>query len=380
MSSIIRTVIYFTDSAAYGGAEQAMLILMAGLDRERWRPLLAHHLEPGLEPLPRLARTLGVETWVVPRMDGRYAMTRMVRFAKALRLKTPAVFHAHLNWPLACRHGLLAAAIARTPAVVATVHLFSEAPRPRSVYVQRLLGAGVDRYIAVSDDMARRLRHTFQLPVQKVPVVRNGIALDRFCRPPNTGPRDFLSGEAAGSIVLTTARLDQQKGHSYLLRAAVLVPEAIFVLAGSGPLRSKLVAEAAALGVGDRIIFLGQRDDVPDLLAGCDLFVLPSLREGLPLSVLEAMAAGKPVIATRIGGTNEAIKHGESGLLVPPADPVALAAAIRALLADRELASRLATAGKIRAHQEFAAPAMIQHVTRIYDELLDARRIPYAQT
>jgi len=373
-----HTVIYFTDSAAYGGAEQAMLTLMAGLDRKHWHPVLAHHPEPGLEHLSRLAQGLGVELWVVPRMGGRYAVIRMVRFAQALRIRQPAVFHAHLNWPLACRYGLVAAALARIPAVVATVHLFSDVPWRRSVYVQRLLSTRIDRYVAVSDDMARRLRATFRLPARGVPVVRNGICLARYHRPPNNGLRDVWWGGKEEPIILTAARLDLQKGHSYLLQAAVLVPKARFVLAGDGPLRGMLEAQAAALGVADRIVFLGQRDDVPALLASCDLFVLPSLFEGLPLSILEAMAAGKPIIATMIGGTNEAIRHGENGILVPPADPVALAAAIRTLLADPALARRMAVAGEFRARKEFDASVMVERVTGIYNELLRSRRVPHA--
>jgi glycosyltransferase involved in cell wall biosynthesis len=110
------------------------------------------------------------------------------------------------------------------------------------------------------------------------------------------------------------------------------------------------------------------------LLASCDLFVLPSLLEGLPLAVLEAMAAGKPVIATQVGGTNEAIINGKSGVLVPPADPMALARAIRKLLSDTSLAERLAAAGQARAHRHFSAESMVRCVTQIYDELLDSSR------
>jgi glycosyltransferase involved in cell wall biosynthesis len=171
-------------------------------------------------------------------------------------------------------------------------------------------------------------------------------------------------------VVLTVARLDEQKGHCYLLEAAAQVPEAQFVLAGDGPLRASLEAQARSLGVEDRVKFLGYRSDIADLLADCDVFVLPSLYEGLPLSILEAMSAGKPVIATHIGGTDEAVIAGETGLLVPPADSAALAAAIRSLLTDRPLAQRLATAGRARVAQEFSAAKMVQQVIAVYDELL----------
>ena len=125
--------------------------------------------------------------------------------------------------------------------------------------------------------------------------------------------------------------------------------------------------------MSNRVIFLGYRDDVCDLLSSCDLFVLPSLFEGLPLSVLEAMAAGKPVVATAIGGTDEAVVHGETGLLVPPANPAALAKAMRMVLSDHVMSRRLGAAGRARAHQEFSTETMVQRITKIYGELLESR-------
>jgi glycosyltransferase involved in cell wall biosynthesis len=167
--------------------------------------------------------------------------------------------------------------------------------------------------------------------------------------------------------VLTPARLHQQKGHAYLLTAAALVPDATFVLAGDGPLRAELEQRARELGVAGRCLFLGERADVPDLLAAADLFLLPSLWEGLPLSVLEAMAAGRPVVATAIGGTDEAVTDGVTGLLVPPRDPAAIAAAIARLRDDPGLAERLAAAGRARVEREFSSRATAERVMRIYD-------------
>ena len=148
------------------------------------------------------------------------------------------------------------------------------------------------------------------------------------------------------------------------------MPDALFVIAGEGPERRSLEARARALELDGRVVFLGYRNDPADLLSACDLFVLPSLFEGFPLSVLEAAAAGRPVIATAVDGTVEAVRHGETGLLVPPADPAALAAAINALLRDPALAFRLGAAAKIHAYREFSADRMIEQVTESYDELL----------
>ncbi len=370
-----QTVFYFTDSVGFGGAEQALLILLAGLDRQRWQPTLIYHPAPGLAPLLARAEKLEVTLWPVPRMpDGWEGAARVPQFVRQLRAKRPTVFHAHLTWPLACKFGLMSAILARVPAVVATEHSFVEFHLDASIYMQqRLLAASLGRYLPVSHDLAQRLRQTLHVPTRKIQVIHNGILVEPFNGPADATLRASLNGNSKRPIVLTAARLDKQKGHCYLLEAAALVPEAQFVLAGDGPTRSSLEERVQALGLGDRVVFLGYRSDIPELLACCDLFVLPSLYEGLPLSVLEAMAAGKPVIASAVGGTDEAVIPGETGLLVPPADPIALATAIRTLLDDSPLAQRLALNGRAGVQREFSAKRMVQRVTQVYDELLSHR-------
>jgi glycosyltransferase involved in cell wall biosynthesis len=376
-----HTVFYFTDTTGFGGAEQALLTLIAGLNRQYWQPVLIHHPDPGLAPLLTGARQLGVPLWAVPRMpEGKQGAVRVPQFVRELWRKRPTVFHAHLTWPRACKYGLIAAMLARVPAIVVTEQLFVKVPWNRLAYLQqRLIAAGVDRYIAVSREVARRLRQTYQIPGRKIQVIHNAVSVASFTRPDHAALRLQWLGTTNRPVILTPARLDKQKGHSYLLEAATQVPDALFVLAGDGAERRALETQTRALGLEQRVIFLGYRQDIPDLLASCDLFVLPSLFEGLPLSVLEAMAAGKPVIASAIGGTDEAVVHGETGLLVPPGDSTALAAAVRTLLADPALAQRLAAAGKARVQQEFSAETMVQRVTQVYDELLARREVPHGR-
>lgn len=369
---MIRTVLYFTDSASFGGAEQVLLTILAELDRQRWRPILAHHSDPGIATLLEKARSLDVKLQAVPRMQCKRDIARVLQFTRGLRASPPDVFHAQLSWPLSCRYGLIAAALARVPVIVATEHLFFKPPWLRSVLLKQLVSTGVDRYIAVSHEVARQLRRNCPVLAHKIRVVQNGIRITPFKGLTSSALRATLTGATARPIVLTTARLDKQKGLNYLLQAAAQVPEAMFVIAGDGPERARTEAQINELGLVDRVILLGHRDDVPDLLASCDVFVLPSLFEGLPISVLEAMAAGRPVIATAIGGTDEAIIHGESGLLVPPADANALGAAIRTVLSDRALAQRLGAAGQARVEERFSAAVMVRGVVKIYEDLLPA--------
>jgi glycosyltransferase involved in cell wall biosynthesis len=369
---MIRTVIHFIESAEFGGTEQALLHVLAGLDRRQWRPVLFHNPEPRLAPLLDKVRGLDVELRVLPRMKGQKGILRIPKFIRELRRERPAVFHAHLNWPLACKFELVSAALARVPAVVATVQLFSNVPLKASLSLQqRVVAGGVDRYIAVSEHIAQQLCQEYGLPARQVTVIHNGIFLSPFDKPGNDELRAKLGATNGRPIVLTLARLDPQKGHRYILQAVPQVPHALFVFAGDGPERATLEAQARQLGLDDhRVIFLGYRRDIPELLACCDLFVLPSLFEGLSLSILEAMAANKPVIVSAIGGNNEVVIHEKTGLLVPPENPGALAQAIHRFLSDPLLATQLAAAGKAQVQKNFSADAMVRRVTALYEEIL----------
>ena len=361
-----------------GGAEHALLMLTEALDRDAWKPTLLLDAAPGTEPLAERAEALQVQVRRIPPMPlGLAGARRVPGLTRLLRSERPSVFHAHLSWPLAAKYGLAAAVLARVPAVVATVQLVPRFEPGRSTILQlRLLSAGVGRYIAVSRDVAGELVQRFHWPAAKIDVVHNAVQPERFEASPSPAMRAQLTDGRERPVVLTSARLDEQKGHAVLLRAATEVPEAIFVLAGEGPERTALEAQAGELGVADRVRFLGQRTDVPDLLAACDVFALPSLYEGSSLALLEAMAAERAVVSSAIGGTDELIEDGESGLLVPPGDPEALAAALRRLLADGELRASLAQRARRRVESDFTREAMARRVERIYEELLGDGSVP----
>lgn len=370
---MIRTVVHYVDSDVFGGSEQVALELLAGLDRAKWRPVLLHHPEPGLARLIDRAEKAGVPTRATPRVSDRNLLARLPGLMRAVGAERPAVFHAHLTWPLACKFGLVAAAVRGVPAVVATAHLFVEHLMNWKVRLQlRAVGLGVHRYLAVSRHVHDRLVATLGLPGRKLRIVPNGIDPARFTRPADPALRARLDPSQGRPLVFTAARLAPQKGLDLLLEAAALVPEARFVIAGDGPERGALEARAAALGVAPRLRLLGTRDDVADWLAACDLYVLPSLFEGLPISVLEAMAASKPVVATRIGGTDEAVADGETGILVTPGDASALAGAIRTFISDPERARVAGDAGRRRFEARFTSGAMVAAVTATYQELLGA--------
>ena len=367
-----RAVFLFTDSSGFGGAEKALLTLIRGLDRERWSPTLVFHTSPGIERLVERAAAASCQLIpVAPMPEGLGGARRAVRFAAMLARRRPHVFHAHLTWPLACKFGLAAAAAARVPAIVGTHQLvppFRLARRAR--LQQQILGSRVGRWIAVSEDVAENLHALFGWSREKIAVVHNGIPLapQRDLLDPNLRTQ-LLDGQRA--IVLVPARLDPLKGHEFLFEAVARgLPEVRVVLAGDGRERKELESLASRLGIASRVTFLGFRDDLPVLMACADVVVLPSLAEGLPLAVLEAMALGAPLVATAIGGTDEAIADEVTGLLVPPRDSAALGAAVERVLTDPGDAARRAEAARDRVAAEFSADRMVERTQSVYEELL----------
>ena len=362
-----RRVLHYVDSDIFGGNEEAALHLLGSLDRARYEPVLLHHGGIGIARLDETAGGLGIRTHTVPRVVRGRALGGLFRLWQAVRAEQPAIFHAHLSWPLACKRGVQAAWLAGVPGIVGTAQLYTRL-RGRPHYPLALRPHR--RIIAVSEEVKGRYAEDLRVPRRKLVVVRNGILVP----PPDVSADPALRAELLRDrpdyLIFTPARLHPQKGHAILLAAAALVPEATFVLAGDGPLRAELEQQARTLGIADRCVFLGYRPDVPALLAAADLVVLPSLYEGLPVSVLEAMAARRPVVATAIGGTDEAITDGETGLLVPAGDATALAAAIQQVRSDPALAGRLAAAGRRRVEREFSAATTASGVMKVYDEVM----------
>jgi len=371
---VIRTVLHYSDSTVFGGTERAIVHLVKGVDRSRWRIVLLH--DPGA-PLELVgeAREAGAETHAVPRVSGKLDVVHLAELTSAVRSHHAQVFHAHLHWPLACKYGIAAAAMARVPAIIATAQLHVELDPAGFVDLQhRAMTRVIHRYIAVSRAVAHDLERRFAVPAAKVTVIPNAVDLYAASTTgrPEAPPPDWPAIDGR-RVVLILARLETEKGIEYAIDAMTELPDVALVVAGTGTLRSELEARASTSGVGDRVHFIGYRRDTAALLRCADAFVLPSLVEGLPLSVLEAMAAGVPVVATDIPGTREAVEHEVTGLLVPARDPQALAAAIGRVFGDRTSAAARATRARERARREFSTEAVVARVTELYTSVLEDR-------
>jgi glycosyltransferase involved in cell wall biosynthesis len=214
------------------------------------------------------------------------------------------------------------------------------------------------------------------VPERRAVLVGNGIRLERFDgrRTDGAATRRELGIPAGARLITCVARLVERKRQADLLTAAAAlrprIPDVAVVLVGEGPDEPNLRRQASELGIEDRVLFAGQRDDVPDLLRASDALCLPSRREGLPRAVMEAMAAGIPVVATDVVGTREMVRHEETGLLVPFANPLALATALERLLTDRRLLERLTEAARKTLEANWRQAAVDRRVARVYRALL----------
>jgi sugar transferase (PEP-CTERM/EpsH1 system associated) len=307
--------------------------------------------------------------------------TRLWRVLRHLR---PDIVHTRNLPALEC---LAVAALARVPGRIHGEHGRDMYDLDGSNFKYNLLRKAmrplVHRYIAVSTDLAAWLVHTVGVRSARVTQLHNGVDLQRFH--PRTGAGPSLGPEGfapPGTLVLgTIGRMETVKDQPTLVRAFLHLlaaePEARkrvrVVMIGDGPLRGesqKLLRAADA----EHLAWLpGERTDIPEMMRALDLFVLPSLREGISNTILEAMASGLPVVATRVGGNPELVVEGETGMLVPPLDPVALAAAIRRYLVDGDLLTRHGQAGRRKAEGRFSIEAMVNGYLNVYDEVLNAK-------
>jgi glycosyltransferase involved in cell wall biosynthesis len=240
----------------------------------------------------------------------------------------------------------------------------------------------MDRLIVVSQAIEHKVREEGR-DGTPVSLIYNGVDLQRYNhqQPCCTLHEDYSIPESS-PIVGVVARLEAEKGHRTLLDAWPAVqavhPEAWLLIVGEGSERNALEAQAAGLGIAQRVVFAGRREDVPAVTAALDVAVLPSYREAQGLSVLEAMALSRPVVASRVGGIPEMIEDGVSGLMVPPNDPGALAGAINRLLSDHPFADTVARRGHDLVHERFCIELMVNAVETIYDEA--AARIRASQS
>lgn len=369
----VTRVLHLSSSSGPGGAEAVVASVASALDASRYQSVVCLFRDGWLR---ERCEHLGLETHVL-RMSGMLDLTWLRRIARLLRDRDVGVIHAHEFG--ANTYGTLAGWLAGVP-VIATVHgrsYYGDARRRRLAY--RVVSRAATM-VTVSDDIKRFVVEQAGVSAARIHVIHNGIGC---ADPVDVAVQERLRTELGivhgTRVVAVVGSLYPVKGHRYLLDAvpAVLAacPSTVFLIAGRGEQEATLREQARRLGIETAVQFLGFRADVPALLAIADLFVLPSLSEGLSIAILEAMAAGKPVVSTRVGGNPELVVDGETGLLVESADAERLATAMTRLLSDPREARRLGQNSRRRVTDRFTTAAMVRAYEALYDAVLE-RSLP----
>jgi len=346
-----------------GGAQRLALDTWSQLDPDRFRPALV--CARGRGSLVAAARESGLPVRILGRLERAWDLMTVIALARAYRDLGAEIVHLPL-YSRVTPYARLAARLAGVPLTVAQEHSRPAPPRRLRRRVDRVLMSLLPstRFLAVSEADRDWLIHTGGVAAAQIAVLRNGIAVERQDGPNRAVAREALGLPEAAPIILVPARLHAQKRHVDPLAAATRMaprlPGLLILCAGDGALRRPLEALTASAGLEDTVRFLGHRDDMPRLLAAADLVVLPSRIEGLPLALLEAQAAGRAVVATAVGGVPEIIEDGQTGRLVPPGQPAALAEAVLALFEDAPTREAMAT----RARAQVRSAHRIEDCTR----------------
>jgi sugar transferase (PEP-CTERM/EpsH1 system associated) len=352
-----------------GGMEHGVVKIVNGLDPA----LVVSSICSTTRPDPQMCAQLhgNVPVFALRRRTGNDP-SLVWAIARLVRRERPHILHTHAWGTLL--EGLLAGRLARVPAIVHGEHGTLQL-QPRQLAAQRWAWRRADQLLSVSSRLAERMSKDVGIPLERIRVIRNGVDLTRFTSAETRASRGDFGLPDDGSVVLgTVGRLVDVKDQTRLIEAVHLLRgrghRVQAVIAGDGPLRRALDAHIAQLGLQLHVRLLGHRADVEQVFAGLDIFVLPSKSEGMSNTTLEAMASGLPVVSTRVGGADELVVDGETGVLVPPADSGQLADAIGPLVHDRALREAMGRAGRIRAHGEFSLAHMVTSYQSLYCNLL----------
>ena len=358
-------VAYLIDHLRVGGAQRHLVQVVKGLDRDRYAPEMwtasadPGDLAPEFERLGVPVRTFGMHSSLIhPR-----TAVAVARVAREFRRRDVHVAHGYLF------EGNLFAALvgrfARTPVTLVSKRSLDRYRRKDHWVAACLSNRLADKVLVNASAVEKLVVEHERCPRERIRLIPNGVALPPAA-PAGREPRRDGDGPLIGMV----GRLDWKKGYEHALAAMSLlharIPEARLDIVGDGPFRGALEEQARQLGLEETVRFLGQRHDATELMRDFDCYVLSSVIEGMPNALLEAMSLGRPAVTTSAGGSAEVVVDGKSGLVVPPADPTALADAMERVLRDRAFAESLGAAAAKRAREDFSAEAMLQALDHLY--------------
>jgi glycosyltransferase involved in cell wall biosynthesis len=366
-------VVHIVPELGVGGAERHVVTLMPALDHDRFEPAVVCIGEPGaLFPLLAAA---GVPA-VARRHTKRGAPLALLDLVRDLRRFRPDI--VLVRGYSAEVLGRLAARIVGVRANVVWIHNLGDLDPHSGVrrVLDRLLDRITSAYFAVASAQLEYITGELRLPAHKVRIIHNGVDTTDFDPQSDRRAVAALGIADCEPVVAVIGAMRPEKDHKTFLDAARVInrmmPSARFLLVGDGPLRGQLEARAVSLGLHDRMVFAGVRDDIADLLRGADVFVLSSYSDCFPMALLEAMASGRPAVCTAVGGVLEIVDDGVTGFVVPPRDARALADKVLAVLNDSDLASAMGAAGRRRVEEEFSLKQSVARTERALEEVAAA--------
>jgi len=372
------TLLYVIDNMEFGGGERVFLQLASAL-RDHFKVFVAAspggRFEEGLSGLG--IRLIPVDMRQRPSFK---PISELVRIIKEKKITL-----VHSQGGRADFFARVAGKMARVPYIVSTVAMpvegYDVGRWRKAVYIflDRLTERYVDRFIVVSEVLKETLIKGHKIPPYKVVRIYNGIEIGQYRHDATYADlRKEWGVPSHVPLIGAIGRLVWQKGLTHLLQAMPLVfqeyPDTRLILVGDGPLQEDLRDQVRDLGIEASVFFVGFRIDIPAVLAALDLLVVPSVLEGFPMTTLEAMAMAKPIVATDINGIREEIHNGKTGILMPPADPQALAEGIKQMLKDRTQAKNLGTEARKHVEEMFDIKQQVALHEEVYEELLKSRR------
>lgn len=382
-------ILKFVTGFFTGGTELQVLKLVQGIDRERFDLSFSCFEREGNHLADYEALGAPISEFRIDRLYRPQCFRQQLRFAALLRRQRIQILHSYNFYANA--FAIPAGRLAGVPVVLASVRDRGVYLTPAQKRLQRFVLGLADQVLANADSIRDWLLEQ-GLREDRISVIKNGIDLTRYPEHrASQGVRQALGIPASAPIVLLMARLNPQKGIEEFIRAAASIepqhPQARFLIVGTtfrskdgviseaSDYRDEMLQLAESLGIGERVIFTGHRDDTADLLAESAISVLPSHSEGLSNTLLESMAAGVPTVATDVGGNPELVKDGVNGLLVPVRSPERLAEAMDRLLADSELRKAFGTRARTMAQEAHSLPGMVASTETLYrEQLKQARR------
>jgi len=370
------SVLLAESGRSVGGTERVVWELATRLSPQRFDVRVWLSPEPALDEFAAALVGRGIAVDRVAEVDSRWDVRGMSATWMRLRRLRPDVLHVHHVWPAADRYLSMLARAAGVPHLVVTEHIVGQAHSGGQRALKRQELARADAVTAVCGAVAEMLVNDYGIARDRVRVVPNGAEPPDEAREaaPAKAWRERFNASLIRPLWVVAARLEDQKGHAVLLDALADVwkrgLDYTLAVAGDGALRGALESHAQALGIAGKVRFLGALDDVGPLLAAADAVVLPSLWEGLPLVLLEAMVRSRPVIATSVGGVPEVIENGVHGALVPAGDSVALADELERFHRKTERAIRLGRAGGEKVRAEYTWEAVVDGFEAVYDDVL----------